>query len=69
MLVFKRFFLSDTVIVGTAKAAVQSLLAFQIWGNEATSKGLAAIFLVIFGSGLYTWVQMLPKKTTSQPKK
>eukprot|EP01042_Synura_sphagnicola_P003206 gene3206-3963_t len=46
-------------ISGTAKAAVQSLMAFSIWGNEATVKGVAGIFLVIFGSGLYTWVQMM----------
>lgn len=45
-------------ISGTAKAAVQSLLAFYIWGNEATFKGVLGIFLVIFGSGLYAWVQM-----------
>ena len=45
-------------ISGTAKAAVQSLMAFYIWGNEATFKGVAGILLVIFGSGLYTWVQM-----------
>jgi len=45
-------------ISGTAKAAVQSLLAFWIWGNQATVKGVSGIFLVIFGSGLYTWVQM-----------
>jgi solute carrier family 35 (GDP-fucose transporter), member C1 len=45
-------------ISGTAKAAVQSLLAFYIWGNQATLKGVSGIFLVIFGSGLYTWVQM-----------
>jgi GDP-fucose transporter C1 len=45
-------------ISGTAKAAVQSLLAFYIWGNKATFKGVLGIFLVIFGSGLYTWVQM-----------
>lgn len=44
-------------ISGTAKAAVQSLMAFYIWGNEATLQGVAGILLVIFGSGLYTWVQ------------
>jgi len=55
-------------ISGTAKAAVQSLMAFYIWGNQATFKGIAGIFLVIFGSGFYAWVQMnfpgtpLPKK-------
>lgn len=36
----------------------QSLMAFYIWGNEATMQGIAGILLVIFGSGLYTWVQM-----------
>jgi hypothetical protein len=46
---------------------VQSLMAFYIWGNEATIQGIACILLVIFGSGLYTWVQMIapapvPKK-------
>ena len=33
-------------------------MAFYIWGNEATVNGILGIFLVIFGSGLYTWVQM-----------
>ncbi|KAJ1404038.1 hypothetical protein B484DRAFT_298238, partial [Ochromonadaceae sp. CCMP2298] len=36
-------------ISGTAKAAVQSLMAFYIWGNEATFKGIMGIALVIFG--------------------
>jgi len=45
-------------ISGTAKAAAQSLLAFYIWGNEYTVNGLLGIFLVLFGSGLYTYVQM-----------
>eukprot|EP00600_Ochromonadales_sp_CCMP1393_P010911 CAMPEP_0175015452 /NCGR_PEP_ID=MMETSP0005-20121125/11182_1 /TAXON_ID=420556 /ORGANISM="Ochromonas sp., Strain CCMP1393" /LENGTH=328 /DNA_ID=CAMNT_0016272421 /DNA_START=69 /DNA_END=1055 /DNA_ORIENTATION=- len=46
-------------ISGTAKAAVQSLMAFYIWGNAATFQGICGILLVIFGSGLYTWVQMI----------
>jgi hypothetical protein len=50
-------------ISGTAKAAVQSLLAFYIWGNQATFKGLLGIFLVLFGSGFYTWVQMQSTKS------
>jgi GDP-fucose transporter C1 len=45
-------------ISGTAKAAAQSLLAFYIWGNKATVKGILGIILVLSGSGLYTWVQM-----------
>lgn len=54
-------------ISGTAKAAVQSLMAFYIWGNEATFKGVMGILLVIFGSGLYTWVQMI--SSTPVPRK
>ena len=45
-------------ISGTAKAAAQSLLAFYIWGNPATTKGVMGIFLVLGGSALYTYVQM-----------
>jgi GDP-fucose transporter C1 len=55
-------------ISGTAKAAVQSLMAFYIWGNEATVAGVAGIFLVIFGSGLYTWVQMNASKPVTKPQ-
>jgi hypothetical protein len=33
-------------------------LAFYIWGNKATVKGIIGLLLVLFGSGLYTWVQM-----------
>jgi GDP-fucose transporter C1 len=43
---------------GTAKAAAQSLMAFYIWGNEATFKSVAGILIVLTGSGLYTWAQM-----------
>jgi GDP-fucose transporter C1 len=50
-------------ISGTAKAAVQSIMAFYIWGNQATFKGIAGIITVIFGSFLYGYVQM----TTSRP--
>lgn len=56
-------------ISGTAKAAVQSLLAFYIWGNQATFKGVMGIFLVLFGTGLYTWVQMNSPPPTSGDKK
>mmetsp|Transcript_18966 Transcript_18966/g.42222 ORF Transcript_18966/g.42222 Transcript_18966/m.42222 type:complete len:326 (+) Transcript_18966:131-1108(+) len=55
-------------ISGTAKAAVQSLMAFYIWGNEATFKGIMGIALVIFGSGLYTWVQMISSSPVSRGK-
>jgi len=44
-------------ISGTAKAAAQSLLAFYIWGNAWTFKGILGIFLVLGGSGLYTYLQ------------
>ena len=53
-------------ISGTAKAAVQSLLAFYIWGNEATFKGILGIFFVIIGSGLYTWVQMISRSSSEK---
>jgi GDP-fucose transporter C1 len=36
-------------ISGTAKAAVQSAMAFWIWGNAATGKGVAGIAMVLGG--------------------
>lgn len=45
-------------ISGTAKAAVQSMMAFYIWGNEATIMGVMGIFTVLGGSLLYTFVKM-----------
>jgi len=52
-------------ISGTAKAAVQSMMAFYIWGNEATAKGIAGIFTVLGGSLLYTYVKMSENKQVS----
>jgi GDP-fucose transporter C1 len=45
-------------ISGTAKAAVQSLMAFYLWGNEPTLLGVLGIFTVLGGSLLYTFVKM-----------
>lgn len=45
-------------ISGTAKAAVQSILAFYLWGNEWTVLGLLGIAMVLGGSLLYTIVKM-----------
>ena len=45
-------------ISGTAKAALQSLMAFVIWGNPATVMGVVGIFTVLGGSLLYTVVKM-----------
>lgn len=45
-------------ISGTAKAAVQSMLAFYLWGNAATVLGVVSIFVVLGGSLLYTFVKM-----------
>ena len=56
-------------ISGTAKAAVQSLIAFKIWGNTATTKGILGIFTVIAGSGLYSYVQMKSFNNSSEKKK
>jgi GDP-fucose transporter C1 len=44
-------------ISGTAKSCVQTILALFIWKNPTTTSGLAGIFLVIFGSALYTYVR------------
>eukprot|EP00164_Ancoracysta_twista_P006922 GFYU01009748.1.p1 GENE.GFYU01009748.1~~GFYU01009748.1.p1 ORF type:complete len:332 (-),score=134.92 GFYU01009748.1:209-1204(-) len=52
-------------ISGTAKACVQTILAFMIYGNPVTSQGAFGIFLVIFGSGVYTYV----RHTEMQQKK
>lgn len=45
-------------ISGTAKAAVQSMMAFYIWKNPATFMGVAGMFVVLGGSLLYTVVKM-----------
>jgi GDP-fucose transporter C1 len=45
-------------ISGTAKAAVQSMMAFYIWGNPATFMGVLGIFTVLGGSLLYTLIKM-----------
>ena len=59
-------------ISGTAKAAVQSMLAFYIWGNKATFMGVLGIFTVLGGSLLYTFVKMEENRssvTTPSPSK
>jgi len=45
-------------ISGTAKAAVQSMLAFYLWKNDATVLGVLGIFTVLGGSLIYTFVKM-----------
>lgn len=45
-------------ISGTAKAALQSLMAFYIWGNTPTVMGVLGIFTVLGGSLTYTFVKM-----------
>lgn len=52
-------------ISGTAKAAVQSILAFYIWQNEWTIMGVLGIFTVLGGSLLYTLVKMNENKKPS----
>ncbi|CAM9385268.1 unnamed protein product [Choristocarpus tenellus] len=49
-------------ISGTAKAAVQSAMAFYIWGNPATIMACLGIFLVLSGSALYTKVKLWENK-------
>lgn len=55
-------------ISGTAKAAVQSIMAFYIWGNEATFMGVLGIFTVLGGSLLYTLTKMSENKKPAPPK-
>jgi len=45
-------------ISGTAKAALQSMMAFYLWGNTPTLMGVLGIFTVLGGSLLYTFVKM-----------
>lgn len=54
-------------ISGTAKAAVQSMLAFYLWGNKATFLGVLGIFVVLGGSLLYTFVKMDENKKQQAP--
>jgi solute carrier family 35 (GDP-fucose transporter), member C1 len=53
-------------ISGTAKAAVQSMLAFYIWGNKATFMGVLGIIVVLGGSLFYTFVKMDEGKATTK---
>merc|ERR1719413_103456 len=55
-------------ISGTAKAAVQSLLALYIWGNDYTFMGVAGMFVVLGGSLLYTIVKMREGKKPAPSK-
>lgn len=55
-------------ISGTAKAAVQSMMAFYIWGNEATAKGVLGIFTVLGGSLAYTFVKMSENEKNSRKR-
>ena len=52
-------------ISGTAKAAIQSMLAFYIWGNQPTVMGVLGIFLVLGGSFLYAIVKMKESRSSS----
>lgn len=54
-------------ISGTAKAAVQSLLAFALWGNQPTVLGVLGIFTVLGGSLLYTLVKMGENASSAPP--
>mmetsp|Transcript_6676 Transcript_6676/g.9750 ORF Transcript_6676/g.9750 Transcript_6676/m.9750 type:complete len:384 (+) Transcript_6676:1-1152(+) len=56
-------------ISGTAKAAVQSMMAFYIWKNSPTVKGILGIVFVLGGSLLYTLVKMNEGKAKTQAAK
>lgn len=53
-------------ISGTAKAAVQSMMAFYIWKNTPTVLGVVSIFVVLGGSLAYTLVKMAEGKRAAQ---
>mmetsp|Transcript_1935 Transcript_1935/g.6689 ORF Transcript_1935/g.6689 Transcript_1935/m.6689 type:complete len:363 (-) Transcript_1935:57-1145(-) len=53
-------------ISGTAKAAFQSILAFYIYGNTATVKGLLGIAFVLGGSLLYAVVKTKEKEAATR---
>lgn len=46
-------------ISGTAKAAVQSIMAFYIWGNATTAANVAGIATVLGGSLAYSYVRKM----------
>jgi len=54
-------------ISGTAKAAIQSLMAFYLWGNTPTILGVLGIFTVLGGSLLYTFVKMKENALAAPP--
>jgi solute carrier family 35 (GDP-fucose transporter), member C1 len=54
-------------IIGSAKAAIQSILAFYIWGNPATFLGCLGIATVLGGSLLYTYVKMEEGRQPTPP--
>ena len=45
-------------ISGTAKAAVQTVLALYIWKNPVTAQGMLGVALVLGGSLLYSYIRM-----------
>ena len=53
-------------ISGTAKAAVQSLLAFYIWGNPMTLTGVLGLILVLVGSAAYAVIVMREQQQQQQ---
>jgi len=55
-------------ISGTAKAAVQSIMALYIWKNPATFMGVTGMFVVLGGSLLYTIVKMREGKKPASNK-
>jgi GDP-fucose transporter C1 len=56
-------------ISGTAKACVQTLLAYVVWQNDSTVKGNIGVFLVILGSGIYAYVRMLEMDAQAAAKR
>src|SRR4051794_12377431 len=56
-------------ISGTAKACVQTILAYLIWKNDSTVKGNIGVALVIIGSGIYAYVRTLEMDSQAAAKR
>lgn len=55
-------------ISGTAKACVQTVLAYMIWKNKPTMGSIVGIILVLGGSMLYAYVRILEDEARDNEK-
>lgn len=55
-------------ISGTVKAAVQTVLAVLVFGNEITPTNALGLAMVIGGSGLYSWIRFQEMQQKNRAK-